>query len=119
MKNTAQKPRGPLTHRILIGFFTIVLSLLAYWLLEFVMSDIDSLPGPQRQELEARILDKSLLERERSANRELARIEQRRQDVFARQASLEASTKSSRETMNQLLDIQRLELQKEGRTPFL
>jgi hypothetical protein len=92
---------------------------LAYWLLEFVMSDIDSLPGPQRQELEARILDKSLLERERSANRELARIEQRRQDVFARQASLEASTKSSRETMNQLLDIQRLELQKEGRTPFL
>jgi hypothetical protein len=27
MKNTAQKPRGPLTHRILIGFFTIVLSL--------------------------------------------------------------------------------------------
>jgi hypothetical protein len=57
------------------------------------MSDIDSLPGPQLQELEARILDKSLLERERSANQELARIEQRRQDVFARQASLEASTK--------------------------
>jgi len=116
MKNTAQKPRGPRTHRILIGFFTIVLSVLAYWLLEFVMSDIDSLAGPQPQELETRILDKSLLERERSANQELARIEQRRQDVVARQASLAASTSGSRETMNQLLEIQRLELQKGAAT---
>jgi hypothetical protein len=112
MKNTLQKLRGPLTHRILIGFFTIVLSLLAYWLLDFVMSDIDSLPGPQLQDLEARVLDKSLLDREKSANQELAQIEQQREDLVARQASLQVSTNGSRETMNQLLEIQRLELQK-------
>lgn len=116
MKNTVQKPRGPLTHRVLIGFFTLVLSLLAYWLLDFVMSDIDSLPGPQLQELEARALDESLLEREKSADQELAQIERRRQDLLARQASLQVSTNGSRETMNQLLEIQRLELQKGAAT---
>jgi predicted RNA-binding Zn-ribbon protein involved in translation (DUF1610 family) len=107
-----QKPRGPLTYRVLIGFFTILLAILAYWSLDFIMGDIDALQGPQYEDVEARVLDKSLLEQERKVTQEADRIERQRKELTEQQTALNASTSSSQETMKQLLEIQRLALQK-------
>jgi predicted RNA-binding Zn-ribbon protein involved in translation (DUF1610 family) len=108
----SQKPRGPLTHRVLIGFFTILLAILAYWSLDFIMDDIEALQGPQYEDVEARVVDKSLLGQERKVTQEAARIEQQRNELTEQKAALQTSTNSSQETMKQLLEIQRLALQK-------
>lgn len=102
-----QKPRGPLTHRFLIVFFTVLLSILAYWSLDFVMDDIEALQGPQYEDVEARVLDKSLLDQEKRMRQEEDRIERQRKELTEQQAALRASTSSSQETMNQLLEINR------------
>jgi predicted RNA-binding Zn-ribbon protein involved in translation (DUF1610 family) len=112
MSDSPQKPRGPLAHRIVIGFFTVLLAFLTYWSLDFVMGDISSLRGPQYADVEARLLNKTLADNETTLKQEAARIERERNDVTAAQGSLQASTTSLRETMNQLLEIQRLSLQR-------
>jgi predicted RNA-binding Zn-ribbon protein involved in translation (DUF1610 family) len=112
MTDAPQKPRGPLAHRIVIGFFTVLLAILTYWSLDFVMADISSLRGPQYEDVEARLLDKALVNEETALKREADGVEQARKEIVAAQDSLQASTVSLRETMNQLLEIQRLSLQR-------
>src|SRR5689334_4338286 len=107
-----RKPRGPLAHRVLIGFFTILLAILSYWLLDFVMDDIVQLKAPAYEDVEARVVDKSLLDQDKNLNQQEARINAQRSELSQQQEALRESTNSSKETMNQLLEIQKLELQK-------
>lgn len=107
MTDTPQKPRGPLTHRVAIAFFMILLAVLTYWSLDFVMADIDALQGPKYDDVEARVLSKSLRDQESALKRESARLSQQREGVTAAQESLQTSTNSLRETMNQLLEIRK------------
>jgi predicted RNA-binding Zn-ribbon protein involved in translation (DUF1610 family) len=92
--------------------FTVVLTVLVYWLLGFIVDDIGSWPGPQYADVEQRMLDQTLVARSRDLQLKIADIEHQIRDQRARQKVLADSTANSKETMNQLLEIQRLALQK-------
>lgn len=109
-------PKGPWMHRFLVHLFTVVLTVLVYWLLGFVVDDIGNSPGPQYSASEQRLLDQSLLARSRDLKTRIADINRQVRDQRARQVILADSTASSQKTMNQLLEIQKLALQK-GVTP--
>lgn len=107
------RPRGPWGHRVLIWVFTIVMAMLVYWLAGFALDDIGTWPGPDYSTLETARLDRTALDEAKSLQQQTIVIERRIAEETARQQSLRDSTDSSLRTMNQLLEFQRLNLQKD------
>src|SRR5262249_16701527 len=105
-------PKGPWMHRFLVHLFTVVLTVLLYWLLGFIVDDIGTAPGPEHAKVEERLLDPPLVKRSRDLQAKPADVNRQIRDQRSRQAILADSTASSQKTMNQLLEIQKLALQK-------
>lgn len=112
MSTPQPTPKGPWMHRFLVHLFTVILTVLVYWLLGFIVDDIGNTPGPQYSEVEERRLDQSLVARSGDLQVKTAETSRQIRDQRARQEILADSTTNSQKTMNQLLDIQRLALQK-------
>ncbi|MBI1387103.1 MAG: hypothetical protein GC154_01470 [bacterium] len=108
--------QGHWSHRLSIYFFSTLLSLLFIWLLGFVLKDIDRWEGPDVQAMRDEHIKPEWLSLrdETTAKRDgvLAEIkkEEETQDL------LNKSTQSSRETMTQLLEVYRMNLER-GITP--
>jgi hypothetical protein len=100
-------------HRFLVHLFTVVLTVLIYWLLGFIVDDIGTAPGPDYAKVEERLLDPTLVKRSRDLQEKSADVNRQIRDQRARQSILAESTASSQKTMNQLLEIQKLALQKD------
>lgn len=112
---TPQRPgKGPWTHRFLVHVFTVALGVLVYWLLGFVIDDIGSVPGPVYSEVEERMLDRDLVEKSRALQEKIKDTERKTAEQRVEQQILRDSTDSSQRTMTQLLEFQRLNLQKGG-----
>jgi len=107
-----KKNKGPWAHRLLIGILTAAMAILCIWLLGFVGDDIGSLPGPNYESLKKQRLDPNLVEKQKSIAGKLAEVQRQIKAQNARQRLLRDSTTSSQKTMNQLLEFQRLSLQK-------
>jgi len=107
---------GTWASRFLIWFFAVMLTALFYWLLGFVLSDIGNLPGPDFSAIESEIIDAAVSKRSQELDVQLVETRRRISTEKSRQSTLRDSTDSSQRTMNQLLEIQRLNLQ-QGTTP--
>lgn len=110
---TNQHSRGPWTHRLLTYLVTAFLSILFYWLLGFVLSDIGNLDGPSFSGIESEMLDGSLADRTVALQNQIANVKRRIETERAKQKLLRDSTTNSQTTMNQMLELQRLNLQKD------
>ena len=106
------KVRGPWFHRFLIGLFTVLLTLLIAWLIDFVLDDIGSISGPAFEEIEKRFLSQSLLDEERVVREQLTETGRNLQQQRSRQSLLRDSTTRHEQTMRQLVELQRLNVQK-------
>jgi hypothetical protein len=104
--------RGPWTHRALVWVFGVALGFLIYWLLGFVVNDIATWPGPEYGALEQEMLEPALLSEQHAIERESAKIQAQVVERESKQGLLRDSTESSQKTMNQLLSIHRLGLEK-------
>lgn len=111
------KHKGPWLHRFLVGLFTIVLTLLVFWLLGFVTDDIGNLRGPLLTDVEKTFLSESLLNENKEIDRQLAETGRNISDQQHRQALLRDSTSGFQRTMNQLLEMQRHNLEKNVALP--
>jgi predicted RNA-binding Zn-ribbon protein involved in translation (DUF1610 family) len=104
--------KGPWTHRLLVGLFSLLFGLLMYWLLGFVVRDIGTWPGPNYDEVQREILDAALIQELENLRLQIEETNRAIADSQQRQAVLRDSTANSERTMNQLLELQRLTLQK-------
>lgn len=109
----SRQNKGPWIHRFLIGLFSILTGLLCFWLLGFVVNDIVSWPGPSYETLEKRRLDRTVVAQQVTLVHQIADIERKIANQNQRQKLLRDSTASSQTTMNQLLEFQKLSLQKD------
>jgi hypothetical protein len=110
MAKTPQK--GSWFQRGLVWLFTLLFGLLAYWLLSFLVDDISHWPGPDYQALEAQMLDPQIKEKTQDIEKRAATLQREISTQQARQAILRDSTENAQTTMNQLLQFQRLSLEK-------
>lgn len=106
------KRKGPWSHRLLLGFFSSLLSLLLIWLLGFVLNDIGKVQKPDQSALMKTYIDQD-------AQDAYDRLTSERQDIMRdiqneqeNQELLRTSTQSSRDTMKQLAEINRLKLER-------
>lgn len=105
-------PKGPWIQRFGIIVFTILAGLLFFWLLGFVVDDIGALQGPRLEDVEKRVLDPKLVARAKDIDKKGEALGIEIDALKARQALLRDSTNSSQETMNQLLDLQKQQMEK-------
>jgi len=110
--NETRRSRGPWMHRFVIGLLSVVLAILVFWLLGFILDDIGALPGPVYQEVEKRHLDQQLVSQQKDVQEQIADLKRNIDDQRERQRILSDSTAGSQRTMNQLLEFQRLNLEK-------
>lgn len=110
--NSVRKNRGPWTHRFLICFLSFLLGLLTFWLLGFIVDDIGRLRGPAIRDVEEGVLQQELVMQDKALSAKLAEIGRRVKALEARQSLLRDSTNTSQQTLRQMLDMQRLSLQK-------
>lgn len=103
--------KGPRGHRALIWVCSTILCLLLIWLVGFFLNDIDRLPGPDYNRLLEENLDAEQVSGLADLREAIQEVEREIRDQEQRQAVLRDSTSATRETMNQLLEIQRLSLQ--------
>lgn len=110
--NSTNRHKGPWLHRLGIGVLTVALTLLAFWLLDFVMNDIGTLRGPRLEDAEKKFVSQALLDQAKGVDRQLAEVGRKISDQQERQRLLRDSTSGFQRTMNQLLEMQRTRLEK-------
>ena len=104
--------KSPWTHRFFMFFFSLVLGLLLIWLMSRVMDQVGEWPGPSYEKLEQAHLAPTLVETANRLREEGANLRRRIDERRAQQALLRDSTDNSQRTMNQLLELHRLSLEK-------
>lgn len=112
MTKSERRQEGPVSHRLLVFVLSVVFGLLFFWLLGFVINDIGTLPGPDYGELQEKLMDQKLIDKKESLEEQVEDVKQEIDETQTRQGLLKDSIDSSRRTINQLLEIQRLSLEK-------
>jgi hypothetical protein len=114
--SVAVRNPGSWTQRFLVWVFTVALGLLLFWLIGFVLGDIGTWPGPDYQALEREMIEPRLLSESLSLTQQLEETRRTIERESSRQKVLSDSTAEAQRTMSQLLDFQRLAIEK-GVTP--
>jgi uncharacterized membrane protein (DUF106 family)/predicted RNA-binding Zn-ribbon protein involved in translation (DUF1610 family) len=107
-----RKFKGPWIQRAFIMFLGVVLAILLYWLLGFITKDIGSLRGPDFSKVQAKYVNAQLRENQKSLEEKLATLNKQIGNKRGRQNILEKGTRSLQTTINQLLSIQKLNIER-------
>jgi len=107
-----KKLKGTWVQRFVIIFLSVLLGVLLYWFLGFITRDIDSLRGPDRSKVEVKYVDAELVERQKSLNESLDGIRENIKNKQEEQGILKDSTNSLQNTINQLLSIQKQNIER-------
>lgn len=104
--------KGPRSYRFLMMTLYVVFGLLLFWFLGFLMDDIANRPGPNLTQVQKKYQDPQLVKDKEAYSASLkdlsTTIEQKRQQL----GILQTSITSYKDTMNQLLDLQKASIQK-------
>lgn len=107
-----KKHKGHFLHRFLITFLSILLGILIFWLLGFLLDDIEKTPSVTFQQVEEETIGNEKIEESNKIQQQLREIEFKVKNQQQQQKTLQQSTQNSQQTMNQLLELQKLNLQK-------
>ena len=114
---TAPKPRGPWIHRFSIRLFTVILAILVYWVLGFLVGDIESIQGPRYSKIEKEYVDQALVEQEGRLAESIAEIDR---DIASKREEMQIVSDSSQNlqnTINQLIELQKVTVQESAVLP--
>ena len=112
MKNNV-KVKGTWLHRFAVRLFTLALTVLIFWVLGFLVNDIRSIPGPDYAEIERRHLDRGLVARRDSLAAQVSDLSRQIDNQTAKQKVVGDSSRNLQQTINQLIELQKLGLQKD------
>ncbi len=109
---TVVKSKGTWIHRLAIRFFTVVLAVLVFWVLGFLVDDIRSIPGPDHDAIDKKHLDQGLLARRDALEAQIADLARQIENQTEKQRVVGDSSRNLQQTINQLLELQKLGMQK-------
>lgn len=105
-------PKGPWINRFAVKFFAVVLFVIFYWLLGFIVDDIDSIKGPKYDEFEKGYLDKNLQKENEDLDQKLNDVNNEIKKQKSRQEVIGDSTNNLKKTIDQLTELQKVSIQK-------
>jgi predicted RNA-binding Zn-ribbon protein involved in translation (DUF1610 family) len=109
---TDVKSKGPWLHRLGIRVFTVVLAVLVFWLLGFLVEDIESIPGPDFDSIESKHLDKDLVAKRATLEQQIADLTRQTENQAEKQRVVGDSSRNLQQTITQLVELQKLGMQK-------
>lgn len=109
---TDAKSKGPWIHRFAIRLFTVVLAVLTFWMLGFFVDDIRSIRGPDYQSIETQHLDKALVAKRDMLEKQTTDLTRQIENQTEKQRVVGDSSRNLQQTINQLIELQRLGMQK-------
>ena len=107
-----QPAQGTWINRFAIRFCTIILGVLLFWLLGFLMQDIQSIQGPQYNKIEKKHLDQKLVDQKKLLEKQMAELSRQIETQKQTQTLIGDGSRNLQQTINQLLDLQKLSIQK-------
>ena len=106
------RPKGMWVHRLAIRLFTVALGVLFYWLLRFVVQDIQTLPGPDFANFESGHVRPELREQQQALEQQLTELTRQIENQKEARRIVGDSSQNLQQTMTQLLELQKLGMQK-------
>ncbi len=107
-----KKLKGPWVQRLGIIFLSLILAVLLFWLLGFLTKDIGSLRGPDFSKVQANYVDAELVRKQKSLKESLDAIRKNIRNKQEQQGILKDSTNNLQNTINQLLSIQKQNIER-------
>lgn len=105
--------RGTWGIRFVIHALTLALGVLVFWLLGFVLHDIASVEGPDYAAIEAKYVEPAMHEKREQLDRQIADLDRDLSSAREQQQIVSASSQNLQGTINQLLQLQRLSIEKQ------
>jgi predicted RNA-binding Zn-ribbon protein involved in translation (DUF1610 family) len=115
--STKQRPKGPWIHRFSIRLFTVILAVLVYWVLGFLVEDIESIKGPQYSEIEKKHVDQELLTQQKELKVAISEVDRSIHNKRDEMKIVSDSSRNLQKTINQLIELQKLTVQKSVSLP--
>ncbi len=109
---TEVKSKGTWLHRFAIRLFTLALAVLVFWVLGFFVQDIRSIHGPDYEAIEQKHLDRDLVAKHEDLERQIAEHTRQMENQTEKQRVVGDSSRNLQQTINQLIELQKLGLQK-------
>lgn len=109
---TEVKSKGTWLHRFAIRFFTLLLAVLIFWVLGFLIEDIRSIRGPDYAAIEKSHVDKNLIAKRDTLEKQVANLTRQIVNQTEKQRVVGDSSRNLQQTINQLLELQKLGMQK-------
>ncbi len=109
---TDKKSKGAWIHRFAIWIFTLVLTVLVFWVLGFFVNDIRSMRGPDYGTIEKSFVDKNLIAKQTSLVKQIADLARRIGNQTEKQRIVGDSSRNLQQTINQLLELRKLGMEK-------
>jgi predicted RNA-binding Zn-ribbon protein involved in translation (DUF1610 family) len=109
---TDAKSKGTWIHRFAIRLFTLVLAVLIFWVLGFFVDDIRAIRGPDYASIEKKHLDKDLVAKRLALEKQVADLTRQIENQTEKQRVVGDSSRNLQQTINQLLELQKLGMQK-------
>lgn len=107
---STSRPRAPRAHRLLIWFLASLLTVLFYWALDFVVSDIGGVGGPEYEAVREQVGDVALRDELDALTKQQSNLQTRIANQEQIQRVLSQSTGELRSTMQQLVSLHELDL---------
>ena len=109
--------KGPRTIRLLAHVCTVILGVLIFWLLGFLVEDIESLPGPDYQAVERSYVDQALVRKQQELEKRIGDLERQLESTRQQQRLVGEGAENLHRTIDQLLEIRRLSIEKAAVLP--
>ena len=111
--NNKTRPRGPWLNRTIIWVLTLVFGVLVYMLEVFFLRDIENIQGPDWRVTETNYVDAALSEKSEDLAAQIAIIHRQIARQKEEQKILSDGSRNLQQTIGQLVELQKLSLQKE------
>ncbi len=93
------------------------LAVLVYWVLGFLVQDIESVPGPSYDDIEQRYIDVTLVETQKILAADIAEADRAIAGRREEMQIISDSTRNLQSTISQLIELQKLTVQKSAVLP--
>jgi hypothetical protein len=115
--STPQRPKGPWIHRLAIRLFTVILAVLIYWVLGFLVQDIQSIQGPDYGEIEKVHVDQGRVAKQKALAEGISDLDRDIQDKSDEMRIVSDSSQNLQKTINQLIELRKLTVEKSVSLP--
>lgn len=109
---TSMKTKGTWIHRFAIRLFTLVLTVLLFWVLGFFVDDIRSIQGPDYTTIEKKHLDGNQVAKLAALDKQIVELTRQIENQTEKQRVVGDGSRNLQQTINQLIELQKLGLQK-------